>query len=399
MSVRKRTWKGRDGEQREAWVCDYVDGQGQRHIETFARKADAIARHAKVAVDVAAGVHTPVNKSLTVKEAAEDWLRTVELEKRERSTVKQYREHVAHISKRLGGLTLAKLTTPRVSKFRDELLADFSRPTAKKILVSFKSILKDARRRGNVASNAADGVSIKADTRATKRLEVGVDIPLPDEIRRFVGAATGRWRPVLVVAAFAGLRASELRGLRWQDVDLKAGQLHVRQRADAWNVIGSPKSRAGTRTIPIGPFVVNVLKEWRLACPKGAAGLVFPNTQGGVENHSNILSRGYWPAQLAAGVCVPAVDGDGKPVLGKDGHPTMQAKYSGLHALRHFFASWCINRKADGGLELPLKVVQERLGHSSITITADTYGHLFPAKDDGGELAAAERLLLGLHSA
>jgi integrase len=68
-------------------------------------------------------------------------------------------------------------------------------------------------------------------------------------------------------------------------------------------------------------------------------------------------------------------------------------KYTGLHALRHFYASWCINRKANGGLELPGKVVQERLGHSSITMTMtmDTYGHLFP---HGDALAEAERILL-----
>jgi integrase len=58
-------------------------------------------------------------------------------------------------------------------------------------------------------------------------------------------------------------------------------------------------------------------------------------------------------------------------------------------------ASWCINRRADGGLELPAKVVQARLGHASIVMTLDTYGHLFPRGDDGAELAAAERALLG----
>jgi integrase len=51
-------------------------------------------------------------------------------------------------------------------------------------------------------------------------------------------------------------------------------------------------------------------------------------------------------------------------------------KYA-LHAMRHFYASWCINRKADGGRELPAKNVQQLLGHSSIVITMDTYGHLF----------------------
>jgi len=67
-----------------------------------------------------------------------------------------------------------------------------------------------------------------------------------------------------------------------------------------------------------------------------------------------------------------------------------------LHSLRHFYASWCINPRTDGGLELPPKVVQHRMGHSSITMTMDVYGHLFPSGDDTEALAVAERDLLGL---
>jgi integrase len=59
-----------------------------------------------------------------------------------------------------------------------------------------------------------------------------------------------------------------------------------------------------------------------------------------------------------------------------------------MHALRHFYASWCINRTEDGGLGLPPKNVQERLGHASITITLDCYGH-------PGELDEAAQALLG----
>jgi integrase len=77
-------------------------------------------------------------------------------------------------------------------------------------------------------------------------------------------------------------------------------------------------------------------------------------------------------------------------VVAKDG----RAKYPGLHALRHFYASWCINRRADGGLELPVKTVQGRLGHASIQMTADRYGHLFPRSDDSAELQAAERAFM-----
>ena len=76
-------------------------------------------------------------------------------------------------------------------------------------------------------------------------------------------------------------------------------------------------------------------------------------------------------------------------VVDKAGEP----KYA-LHAFRHFFASWCINRKADGGQELPAKVVQGLLGQSSIVMTLDRYGHLFPRGDDRAELAEATRALL-----
>jgi integrase len=121
-----------------------------------------------------------------------------------------------------------------------------------------------------------------------------------------------------------------------------------------------------------------------------------PNGAGNVEDHANIISRILIPAQIAAGVCTIVKDAEGKIVLGDVGDPVKKAKYTGLHALRHFYASWCINRKVDGGLELPPKVVQERLGHSTIAMTMDTYGHLFPRGDDGAELAAAERLFAWL---
>ena len=98
---------------------------------------------------------------------------------------------------------------------------------------------------------------------------------------------------------------------------------------------------------------------------------------------------------LAANVTLVKRDDAGEVVVGEDGKPIYSAKYTGLHALRHFFASWCINRKADGGPELPAKVVQERLGHSTIVMTLDRYGHLFPRGDDAAELAAAETSLWG----
>jgi integrase len=380
MSVRKRTWMTAKGEQKEAWLVDYTDQEGNRRFETFSRKKDADARHDEVRGEVRQGVHTAKSKCITVAEAAEDWIAYVKLEKRERSTTDQYEQHVKHhIAPRIGREKLANLTTPRIEKFRDELLRAMSRAMAKKVLTSLKSLLRDAKRRGNVAQNVAADVTIKADKRGKRKLKIGVDIPAVGEIRQILDAASSEDRPVLLTAISAGLRSSELRGLKWADVDLKAGAIHVKHRVDRWNQIGEPKSASGTRTIPIGPLVVNALREWKLRCPRGELGLAFPNSVGKFENHSNLVQRILAPTLVRAGV----VDKNGK------------AKYPGLHALRHFYASWCINRTEDGGLGLPAKIVQERLGHSSIVMTMDIYGHLFPRGDDGKELAQAEKLLLG----
>jgi integrase len=381
MSVRKRKWITRNGEAKECWIIDYIDQHGDRHIETFAKKKDAEKRHASVKVDVGKGTHTATSKSITVTQAAQDWLTYIELEGRERATILGYRIHVErHIVPRIGPEKLAKVTTPRVNRFRDDLLASMSRSLAKAVLKSFKAILKDAHRRGNVAQNVARDVQIGTTTRGKRKLQAGVDIPTPNEVRKMIHAATGRHRPLVLTAVFTGLRGSELRGLRWQDVDLKKGELHVRQRADRYNVMGKPKSESGDRTIPLGPIVIHALKEWQLACPKGERCLVFPNGKGNTESHANIVNRVWMPVQVGAGI------------VGDKG----KAKYPKLHAARHFYASWCINRRKDGGLELPIKTVQSRLGHASIMLTSDVYGHLFPRVDDGSELADAEKMLMSV---
>jgi integrase len=387
MSVRKREWVTRKGEAREAWIVDYTDSQGHRHIRTFDRKKDADAYEASVTVDIAKGIHIAPSKSATVAEAGRLWITAGHDAELERTTLDTYRQHVdLHIVPFLGSLKLSQLTVPIVREFADKLRAESRSPVmVKRVLISLGSLLADAQERGLVAQNVVRSMRSRrkrkthAERRQNGKLKIGVDIPSPDEIRAIVGHLDGRYRPPLLTMIFTGLRASELRGLRWHDVDFKRGDLHVRQRADRYNVIDKPKSESGERTIPLPPIVINTLREWKLACPKGSHDLVFPNGSGNIENHQNILNRGFFPAQIAAGV----VTKGGKP------------KYTGLHALRHFYASWCINRRADGGLELPLKVVQERLGHKTVVLTSDRYGHLFPRGDDGSELAAAERTLLG----
>jgi integrase len=401
VSVRKRTWKGPGGGIKEAWVVDYVDQDGDRHIKTFAKKRDADAHHAIVGVAVRAGTHTADSKSVTVAKAAALWLESCEAAALERTTITAYRQHVdLHIVPVLGTLRLSQLTVPLVRGFEDRLRQDGRSPVmVRKARRSLGALLADAQERGLVGQNVV--YSLRKNRRARRadskrKLKIGVDIPSPTEIRAIIGkldTAARRYRPLLLTAIFTGLRASELRGLRWDDVDLKRGELHVHQRADRHGTIGRPKSDAGERTVPLPPVLVTALREHRLACRKSELGLVFPNSKGYVDHRNNIIACGLHPVQIAAGVTAPVLAQDGKPVL-DNGRAVIEAKYSGLHALRHFYASWCINRKVDGGLELPAKVVQERLGHASIVMTMDTYGHLFPRNDDGTELAAAASALL-----
>ena len=159
---------------------------------------------------------------------------------------------------------------------------------------------------------------------------------------------------------FTGMRASELRGLRWSDVNWSEGIIHVRQRADAWAQIGSPKSEAGKRDIPLAPIAINSLREWQAACPTGKLGLVFPNGRGNVESLQNIYKRYWTPAQVACGL---VTDG-----------PSPRPRF-GFHALRHAAASLFI-----AYLGWTPKRVQVVMGHSSITMTFDLYGHLFEDK-------------------
>src|SRR5262245_42669433 len=94
MAVRNHLWTTRKGEERSTWLVNYADGAGVRRAKFFAKKKDADAYHASVKVDVAAGVHTPPAKSITVKQAAAEWIAFVEGERRERATIYGYRSYV-----------------------------------------------------------------------------------------------------------------------------------------------------------------------------------------------------------------------------------------------------------------------------------------------------------------
>lgn len=387
MAVRLRKWTTASGEDRSAWVVDYLDGRGKRRLKTFpagkGQESKARDFEAKTRMDIRKGVHVADSASLTVAEAGEKWLSRLEAIGRSRKTLSQYRGHFEnHIKPFLGRFKLSQIDALLLSDFEDHLLSKANGAkgrggklhpqTVSFIVGTFGLLLSDAQDRGLIGHNIVRDRKRRITTGPKRRLEVGRDIPTSDEVRSLIAAAKpGFNRAMLVTAIFTGLRVSELRGLRWEDVDFQKALLHVRQKMDHWNDPGLPKTAAGSRTIPLPPIVLNTLREWRLQSP---GELCFHTRTGKALTYSHVVSMVWEPTLKAAGLA---------------------GKYSGLHCLRHFYASWCINSKEDGGLGLSPKAAQERLGHTSVTMTLDVYGHLFPSGDDGSALAEAERRLLG----
>lgn len=175
------------------------------------------------------------------------------------------------------------------------------------------------------------------------------------EILALLREAREPWRLIIRTAIGTGLRQSELFGLRWDDVDLDAGTIRVR-RSYREGSFYETKTETSRRTVPLGSDLLLELKRWRLACPKAPArkesesrrlDLVFPTSEGNPQSPSNLLSRGLYPALKRA-----------------------ELRRVRFHDLRHTFGSHLIAAGVD------LKTVMTLMGHSSITVTVDIYGHM-----------------------
>jgi integrase len=365
------------------WQASYVDGGGKRRAKLFPRKSEAEGWLTETSHDLRRGLHTPAGVSPTVKEAGALWIKRCNEKGLELSTIRSYEEHIdLHIYPLIGAKKLSELTSPAVSAFADRLREHGrSAEMVRRVVRSLGAIFREARRRGLSSVDPTAGIEMQSPSRRDPRPVM----PTKAELQAIIAGAGGRWRPLILTAIFCGMRGSELRGLRWADVDLESRQINLTQRADAFNKIGQLKSKAGYRSIPMPPMVVNALREWKLLCPKGDLGLVFPTGSGNVESHSNIVQRGFDPVQIAAGVVTMKNEKDkyGQPIFGDDGKPTtVPAGKYGMHALRHACASLWI----ENGLNP--KRIQKLMGHSTIQMTFDTYGHLFT--DAEGDQRAAE---------
>jgi integrase len=179
-----------------------------------------------------------------------------------------------------------------------------------------------------------------------------------DEARTFlevVGEHYPHYYPFFLCALRTGMRLGELLALEWGDIDFRGGFIEVR-RAHVKGQITTPKN-GKTRRVDMSPQLAETLKDLlpeskREAWARGwgeVLGLVFVNGGGKVVDHANLRTRVFWPALATAGL-----------------------RRIRLHDLRHTFASLLIQNGES------LAYVRDQLGHHSIQITVDTYGHLVP---------------------
>jgi integrase len=334
--------------------------ESKRLFKTFASLADAKAWRTDAQVALRRGTMR-AGSTGTLREAAEAWLEGVKsgaIRNRsghayKPSAIRGYETAlVTRVLPALGGLRLAEIRRVDLQDFADRLCADSLDPsTVRNTLMPLRAIFRRAVARGEVAVNPTSGLELPAMEGARDR------IASPGEAAELLAALPERDRALWATAMYAGLRRGELLALRWEDVDLAAGVIHVERSWDAKEGVVGPKSRAGRRTVPIPAVLRDFLVEHKLRSGRHV-GLVFGTSYAQPFTPSNVRKRAN-AAWARAGL---------EPI--------------GLHECRHTFASLMIAAGVNA------KSLSAYMGHSSVTITLDRYGHLMP----GNEREAASLL-------
>ncbi len=278
-----------------------------------------------------------------------------------RNTLEQRSSSVRnHIKPFLGNRKLTELTGPMIQIWVDELKANGRKSTS--LLKTAVSILRlsiaDAQRYGLVGRNIVKELPPDLGPKREKP----VAIPHKEQIRRIMSvvASSPRERIIVELAVFTGMRLGEILGLDWKSVNFDRKLISVKYSADKWKEIGAPKTFNGYRDLPVPSGLLARLRELR--GDAAASDTVIRTLRGTIMSQTEWQSW-FWPK-----------------ILRKAGLDDKGGTRLVTHSLRHFAASLYI----EAGL--PPKRVQYLMRHSSIQMTFDRYGHLFP---DGGESARA----------
>ena len=346
--------------------CAQLSDNGKRITEYFKTRREAQDWIEETRSQVRnglslAGAQAPLGSYLTT------WLNSILTSVRPKTHL-QYEQIVnRHVLPTLGMVKLKDLRPDMIQTLYNEKLANgASRRTVQLIHAILHRSLGQALKWGLIGRNPADAV-----TRPTvKRAEMKV---LTDQqVRTLLLAARGtRFETLLHVAVTTGLREGELLGLKWSDLDWRTHQIRIQRQVQRHKgqgiVFTKPKSAAGRRMVVLGKATVEKLQkhfqqqelERQFAADKWQENdLIFPSVIGTPMDNRNMLKVF-------------------KELLVQAGLPDIR-----FHDLRHTAATLMLQQGVHP------KVVQERLGHSDISLTLNTYSHVLPAMQE----SAAEAL-------
>jgi len=247
----------------------------------------------------------------------------------------------------LGAARLADVQPVDVQDLADKWLAEGLDPsTVRNFLMPLRAVFRRAVQRHDLGINATSNLELPAVEGTRDK------IASPDEAGKLLAVLDADDKALWATALYAGLRRGELMGLDWSHVDFKAGLIRVERNYDpkAREMV-TPKSRKGTRAVPIASGLRGLLLEHHIKSGRPSTGLVFPRADGSPFSDSALHDRTKkkWDAAEL---------------------PTIT-----LHEGRHTFASLMIAAGVNA------KALSTYMGHASVTITYDRYGHLMPGNE------------------
>jgi integrase len=337
----------RQGAGRLRYRVRYRDPAGRERAKSFARKVDAERFLRHVEADLVRGQWVdPQHGRTTVGELAERWFATTAALKAK--TREDYRSLLDnHVLPAFGERPVGSIDTLAVRGWLAGLVSGgLSASRAKHAYYVLFAILEAAIQAGALLRNPAVGVRVPRSRRREMHFLSAA------EVERLAEAITPPYGLLVRFAAYAGLRAGELAALRIKRLDLLRGTVRVVESASEVGgrlVLGSTKTYA-ERTVRLPRFLRDELAVYLAGRPRDPDGFVFTAPRGGPLRHNNFYQRIFCPALARAGL--PA-----------------QVRF---HDLRHTCAALLIAQGAHP------KAIQAHLGHSSIQVTMDRYGHLFP---------------------
>lgn len=327
------------------WQVLWRDEQRKQRRRAFERKADADKFCARITHELNTGTYRdPRAGDIPFSDYSETWFAS-QLHLRTATRTQSAGLLRNHINPMFGRISLNKITVDHGRSFLAE--QGRSDAVARKAFMLVRRILNDAVSERLINHNPLQSLQLPKE----KRSEAGF-LTL-DELHTLVAHTHPHFQALVLSAGFLGLRQGELFGLHPDNLDLKARQVRVIEKLSKHS--NPPqreelKTKASRRTVSIPAFLVEVLDEQ--LHQRASNDFVFTSIEGGPIRASNFNRRHWNPARKAAGL--------------------QDFKF---HGLRHTAAAIAIQTGAHP------KEIQSRLGHNSITVTLDLYGHLMPGAD------------------